>query len=47
VTDQVLYSALQPAQAVIATALVFFVTVVLATIPARMAARQADPRLLR
>jgi ABC-type lipoprotein release transport system permease subunit len=47
VTDQVLYSALQRAQAVIATALVFFVTVVLATIPARMAARQADPRLLR
>jgi ABC-type lipoprotein release transport system permease subunit len=47
VTDQVLYSALRTNQAVLATALVFFFTVALAIIPARMAARQADPQLLR
>jgi ABC-type lipoprotein release transport system permease subunit len=47
VTDQVLYSALRTKQAALATALVFFFTVALAIIPARMAARQADPQLLR
>jgi ABC-type lipoprotein release transport system permease subunit len=47
VTDQVLYSALPAKQAVMATALVFFVTVVLAIIPARMAASHPDLQLLR
>lgn len=47
VTDQVLYSALPATQAVMATALIFLVTVVLAIIPARMAASHPDPKLLR
>lgn len=47
ITDQVLYSALPATQAVMATALIFLVTVVLAIIPARMAASHPDPQLLR
>jgi ABC-type lipoprotein release transport system permease subunit len=47
VTDQVLFSALPATQAVIATALVFLVTVLLAIIPARMAASHPDSQLLR
>ena len=47
ITDQVLYSALPATQAVMATALIFLVTVVLAIIPARMAAGQPDLQLLR
>lgn len=47
VTGQVLYSALPATQAVTATALVFLVTVLLAIIPARMAASHPAPQLLR
>jgi ABC-type lipoprotein release transport system permease subunit len=47
ITGQVLYSALPATQAVMATTLVFLVTVVLAIIPARMAASHPDLQLLR